>query len=139
MGRIVGMDFGTVRIGLALSDERKILASPLPFFSAEKSLEKTCEKLYAYLLPHSIETIVIGLPLHLNGSESRMAEEVRLFVELLREKFGVPIIFWDERLTSAEIERLLKSASMSRKKRVGVSDSLAATLILQGYLDARLS
>ena len=132
MSKLVGIDFGKARIGLAISDERKIIAFPLTTIRAEKTLEESAKKVMEFLTSYSVEKIVMGLPLLLNGKEGEMAQLARQFAALL----SLPCIFWDERLTSAQIEKSLKEMELSRKKRSQLSDTLAATLILQNYLDS---
>ncbi len=132
--RILGIDYGRKRIGLAISDPDGILASPLPIYirrDARADIEHIAR------LAHKKEAgiIVIGLPLNMNGSRGEMAEEVTAFVERLRARVKIPVVTFDERLTSKEAERVLIQADISRKKRKEVRDSLAAVLILQGYLE----
>lgn len=137
MGRLVGIDFGNVRIGLAISDAQKRIALPLKVIRAGKDFKATseliCKELSSY---QGIEAAVIGLPLELSGKEGPMAQAVRAFAVLFQEVSSLPIIFWDERLTSAQVERFLKDAGMNRKKRAQHSDEMAATTILQNYLDS---
>lgn len=137
MGRIVGIDYGKTRIGLAVSDESRIIATALETVQATKDPRETAKKIADALSSYKkIDTIVIGLPLHMNGKESEMSQSVRAFATVLEEVIPVPIIFWDERLTSAGVEKMLKGIDMSRKKRASVSDALSAVSILQNYLDS---
>ncbi len=137
--RIVGIDFGLARIGIAISDERQIFASPLKYIEVEKNLDRTLKKVLAEFASYSsIEKIVIGLPLHLNGKESPLSLQVRAFAKRLEELSNLPIILWDERLTSAQVERTLKEASFSRKKRTPLIDAMAAAAILQNFLDSSI-
>jgi putative Holliday junction resolvase len=136
MGRFLGIDYGTVRIGLALSDERAILASPLPFFSTRKTLEDTAKNLAHQFLEYGVlDGIVIGLPLRLSGLESALSLIVRQLGELLTPLCESPISFWDERLSSVQAERQLKEVGLRRKKRAALVDSLSAVVILQSFLD----
>lgn len=136
MGRVAGIDYGRARIGLALSDERAIIAQPLPFIPAGRTLEETAKNIADALSKLGpITTIVIGLPLHLSGKESQMSEEVRKLAELLGALCNLPVALWDERLSTAQVERVMKSDGVSRKKRAPIIDSLTATLILQNFLD----
>jgi len=141
--RIVGIDYGMARIGVSLSDERKILASPIATVQAEKKLELSVKKVLAEIEKQQaeknflVEEIVVGLPLMLNGSIGMLADEVKLFVEQLREVTDIPIVTWDERLTSVQAERSLMESGMSRKKRSKVIDKVAAVIILQSYLDSK--
>jgi putative Holliday junction resolvase len=133
MGRIVGLDFGTVRIGIAVSDERHILARPLGMLHNKPDFTTQLQKL---LKPEGIiDKIVIGLPLKLSGQDSAMTEAARKFALMLEEALKLPVELWDERLTSAFVERSMVDAGVSRKKRAQMSDTLSAVVILQSYLD----
>lgn len=139
--RIVGLDYGMARIGVALSDPQKIIATPLMIIKAEKRSEKTATKVLRELLAHSeangytIEEIVIGLPLLLSGKTGLLADEVHHFVELFTKLTSIPIVKWDERLTTVQAERSLRESSMTRKQRSKVVDTVAAVILLQNYLD----
>lgn len=140
-GRIIGIDYGLARLGLALSDERKIIANPLKTFPAERKAEKTAHKLINELKEHAIanqyeiEEIVIGMPLMMNGKKGMLADEVSHFTALLKELLSIPIITWDERLSSVQADRSLREGNFSRKKRSKMVDGVAAIIILQSYLD----
>ena len=134
MGRLLGLDYGRVRIGVALSDETRFLASPLCCLENKKDFP---DKLKRELKNSRIDAIVVGLPLLMNGKESPMTAEVRTFSEYLGKVMELPIILWDERLTSAQAERSLQDLGMNRKKRAEASDTMAASLILQSYLDCK--
>jgi putative Holliday junction resolvase len=137
LGRIVGIDFGKVRIGLAISDEMKIIARALETIKAGKDHAQTAKMIAQALLSYkNIEAIVIGMPLHLSGKESEMSQLVRLFAKVLEKELPHPILFWDERLTSAAVEKMLIGMDVSRKKRAELSDALSAVSILQNYLDS---
>jgi putative Holliday junction resolvase len=136
MGRIAAIDFGMARIGIALSDERKVIALPSCVMPAQKSMEESvkaiCEKLSTF---GAIDSIIVGLPLLLSGKESPMSQIARKFAELLEKLSGIRTILFDERLTSAQADRALKD-HMSRKKRSKVIDAVAASTLLQCFLDA---
>ncbi len=140
--RIIGIDYGIARLGLACSDETKIIALPLMVMQAEKKAEKTVQKLLKELERHTqekgyaIEAIVIGLPLLMSGKVGLSADEVKNFVALLQKATTIPIVTWDERLTSVQAERSLRESSMTRKRRTQYVDSVAAVIILQNYLDS---
>lgn len=140
--RILSIDFGLARLGLAISDEMKWIATPLPTLQAEKKGEETVAKLFAFLDQHSaenrydLEKIIIGMPLMMNGTIGHLADEVKHFISLLQQKTTVPIITWDERLTTVMAERSLREASLSRKKRAKKVDSISALIILQNYLES---
>jgi putative Holliday junction resolvase len=137
MARYLGIDYGKARIGIAISDEYGKIALPLMTLS-KKPFSELFKDLHKILQEYQpIREIIVGLPLLLSGKESEMAKEVRDFAEKLRDALGLSIIFWDERLTSLQAERMLKQQSISRKKRVGKTDQLSAMLILQSYLDVK--
>lgn len=136
MGKIVGIDFGLKRIGLAISDERKSFALPLEPVSGHKDpsiSSQTIKKVLEEKGP--IEQIVVGLPLHLSGKESELSELARLFATTLEKTTEIPVVLFDERLTSRLADNMLKEKGLNRKKRKTQVDSLSATLILQGFLD----
>jgi putative Holliday junction resolvase len=139
--RLIGIDYGMSRFGIALSDERQIIATPLQVMTAEKKAEKTVSKLLD-LLAHlqqiyhcEIEEIVIGLPLMMSGRTGFLADEVQHFVQLLKQATTIPIKTWDERLTTVQAERSLRESQLTRKRRSKVVDTVSAAIILQGYLD----
>ena len=138
MGRIVGIDFGTVRIGVAISDERKIIARTLTTIRAVKgNMVATIALIEQALKPYApIEKIVVGYPLLLSGKEGELALLAKAFGAQLEQTLSLPVVLWDERLSSAQVERMLKEAELSRKKRAALSDSLAAVAILQNYLES---
>lgn len=133
--RILGIDYGRRRLGLALSDEDEILASPLPFLERCR-IDHDLTSLSALIAEKNVERIVLGLPLNMDGSCGEMTNEVLSFAAALRERTRLPVETFDERLTSVEAERVLVQANLSRKRRKGLRDSLSAVLILQGYLQA---
>jgi putative pre-16S rRNA nuclease len=137
MKRIAGVDFGVVRIGIALSDENHLLSTPFAIVIAGKNLKASGEKLAQQLSQYlPLDAIVLGLPLHLSGKESPLSLQVRQFAQILEELFNTKVILWDERLTSMQVERTLKEAEMNRKKRSKYLDAMSAAAILQNYLDA---
>ncbi len=132
--RILGLDLGSKRIGLSISDETSILASGLGILE-RKSLTEDLAYLQRLVAESHIEKIVIGSPLNMNGSSGPKAQEALAFKAELEQVLRIPIELFDERLTTAEAERVLIEAGMTRKKRRGLVDQQAAVLILQGYLD----
>ncbi|HCG99293.1 MAG: Holliday junction DNA helicase RuvA [Candidatus Aquicultor primus] len=134
--RILGIDFGERRIGLAMSDPAGRLALPLETVvrGADDAhltyIRELCEE-------HGVGEVVIGLPLSLRGEVGPQAEATLLFAEKLKESLRVPVRTWDERLTTLSASRALAEANVSRKKRKEVVDKVAATLILQAYLDSK--
>lgn len=141
--RIIAIDYGMARIGLAVSDVTKLIATPMTTLKAEKKSDQTVAKLVSTLQEHektygySIESIVIGFPLLMSGKKGLLADEVTHFVELLKAAILLPIVTWDERLTSVQADRFLREGNLSRKKRSQKVDSVAAVIILQNYLDFR--
>lgn len=141
--RIIGIDFGMSRLGLALSDERQIIASPFRTIQAEKKSEKTAAKFAALFLEIEkeysceIEEIIIGMPLMMSGKKGVLADAVKSFVDLLSEVTAIPIRVWDERLTTVQAERSLRESHMTRKRRSQVVDIVSAAIILQSYLDLK--
>ncbi len=135
--RSAGIDYGKARIGLALSDPRGVMALPHKTLSTSKSLPETAQKIAQELGAFApLKQIVMGLPLLLNGRDSPLATEVRALAELLKVLLpDVPLLLWDERLTTAGLERSLKDLGVSRKRRQKVIDPLSAASILQNYLD----
>jgi putative Holliday junction resolvase len=127
MPRIAAIDYGRKRIGVALSDERKIIALPY------KVVEGGLSALVALLLPLKLEKVLVGLPLLLSGKKGEMALEVEKFAQALGERLSVPIELIDERLSSRQVERELEA--LERKKRSAYLDTGAACLLLQTYLD----
>jgi len=138
LARILGFDYGRARIGVAMTDASQIIVSPAFVMPVEKKLVEAVKKIKAKTDPQGpYELLVVGLPLLLNGKEGDMAIEARKFAQLLEQEFQLPVVLWDERLTSAQAERLMKDDDRTRKQRAQSIDTLAATLILQNYLDAK--
>jgi putative Holliday junction resolvase len=133
MSRVLGIDFGEKRLGLALSDESRTLASPLAVYE-RKDLQSDLRFLRDLILRYQITEIVLGLPLNMDGSLGLKAQQVLEFKRALEESLKLPVHTFDERFTTAEAERALLEANMSRRKRKAKRDALAAVLILQGYL-----
>ncbi len=128
------MDYGRKRIGLALSDDGEILASPLPIYE-QKHPGGVLPLIGSLAEKHEVGGIVVGLPKNMDGSLGPMAQEVLRFAAELRKITACPVIMIDERETSVKAEQILIAADRSRKKRRKVQDSVAAVLILQRYLD----
>lgn len=133
-GRLIGIDAGTRTLGLALSDVTRTIATPLLTIARTK-FSKDAEALLALAREHAIAGFVLGLPSNLDGSEGPRAQSVRAFARNLDALTALPILFWDERLTTAQAERALLAADQSRKRRAEVIDKMAAAIILQGALD----
>lgn len=134
--RAMGIDSGERRIGVALSDELGLLAAPWKAVHVARGRELT--ELAAMAREREIEIVVVGLPTSLDGTEGPQAKRVRAFAERLASHLdGLPLVFADERFTTAEAERLLISRRMSREERRDRIDAAAAAIMLQGWLDAQ--
>jgi len=134
--RIMGLDIGTHTVGIAISDELGLTAQGLKTLG-RKSMEKDFAEIAAIIHQFGIEKIVVGLPKNMNGSLGTQAEFVLRWIEVLKENIQIPVVTWDERLSTVGASRVLLEADLSRRKRKKVIDKLAAVLILQGYLDQR--
>lgn len=132
--RIMGLDVGEKRIGIAISDELGWTAQGHSVLQRGK-LGADLEHLGRLCSELGVETIVVGFPRNMNGTVGAKAEEIMEFGRLLRDTLGLPVEYWDERLTTVAATRTLLEANVSRQKRKGVIDKLAAVNILQGYLD----
>ena len=133
--RILALDHGTRRIGVAVSDELKMIAQPLEFIPAEPFAD-FLERLKAILRDKQVELILVGMPRNMDGSYGEAAVKAQAFVGALREAITVPVRTWDERLTSVQAQRLLIQGGMRREKRKTKVDQTAAAILLQSYLDA---
>ncbi len=136
VGRILSLDFGSKTIGLAVSDLLGITAQGIPTLR-RKNKRTDFQALADVIRKYDVAEIVMGLPLHMSGKAGTQAEKAQLFAEELRGRFGLPVHMWDERLTSAEANRVLRESEMSIRRRGEVVDRLAAVLILQSFLEAR--
>ena len=132
--RILGLDYGESRIGVAVSDLLGMLATPLDTI-CEKDREKQLEKTIAVARQYDCGKIVVGYPKHMDGTIGHRAEYTEEFAKELSQRLGVEYVMWDERLSSAEAHRILETGGVSGKKRKTKVDKIAAVLILQGYLD----
>ena len=133
--RLLGLDLGTKTIGLALSDLNWMIASPLETV-ARKKFTVDAVRLSEIIDQHAVVGLILGLPRHMNGDEGPRAQSTRAFARNLKRQMDLPILLWDERLTTAAAERTLLEADTSRARRAQVIDKVAATLILQNALDA---
>lgn len=134
--RILALDIGRKRIGLAMSDPMGIVAQGIKSILV-KDEASALKEIDDFARENSVEEIVAGLPLNMNGTESAMTKEVVAFVEKLRQKTAAPVKMWDERLSSLQVERDLVFLDVSRKKRKEINDMLSAQIILQSYLDSK--
>ena len=136
--RIMGLDVGSVRIGVAVSDETGLIARGLETLT-RKSWERDLDVLSDLIVANEVQHIVVGNPLNMDGSIGRQAELVRQFIERLQKITNLEIQLWDERFSSASAEKVLIEGGMQRSKRKLVIDKVAAVIILQNFLDHRNS
>jgi putative Holliday junction resolvase len=132
--RLIGVDLGTVTIGLALSDVERRIASPFETIRRVK-FTKDVERLKAVTDQYAVAALVIGLPLNMDGSEGPRVQSTRTFVRQMQPLIPLPVCLWDERLSTAAVTRSLIDQDVSRAKRAAVVDRMAAAYILQGVLD----
>ena len=133
--RILALDHGTKRIGIAVSDELKMIAQPLEFVPAEP-FEQFTARLQDLISEKEVELILLGMPRNMNGSYGPAAEKVEEFAAALKAAVTVPIKTWDERLTSVQANRLLIEGGVRRENRKEKVDKMAAAILLQSYLDS---
>ncbi|MCC3356617.1 Holliday junction resolvase RuvX [Bacillus sp. REN16] len=136
--RILGLDVGSKTVGVAVSDEMGWTAQGIETIKInEERGQFGLERLGEIIKEYGVESVVIGLPKNMNGTIGPRGEASQHFADMVTEKFGLPIVLWDERLSTVAAERVLISADVSRKKRKQVIDKMAAVMILQGYLDSK--
>jgi putative Holliday junction resolvase len=131
----MGVDPGTVRVGIALSDELGITARPHATLE-RRTAAAAAEAIRALAAEHGVERIVVGLPLRMDGGEQASTADARDLASAIERATGRPVVLWDERLTTAQAERALVEGNVRRKDRRRVVDRVAATLLLQSYLDS---
>lgn len=134
-GRLLGVDYGTVRVGLAISDSERRLASPLATYQ-RRSMDEDAAFFRRLAEAEEVAGIVLGLPLHCDGREGHKAVESRAFGDFLAKATGLPTFFWDERFSTIEAENYLLEAGLTKKKRQARRDRVAAQIFLQAFLDA---
>jgi putative Holliday junction resolvase len=135
MARLLGLDFGTRRVGAAITDPDRKMAFPLEIYEL-RGVEPDARHYRELVLENEIERIVVGLPLHTSGREGDLAQRARKFGAWLTSVTERPVVYHDERYTTIEAERSLIDAGLTSKKRKALRDKLAAQIMLQGYLDA---
>jgi putative holliday junction resolvase len=135
-GRVLALDLGTRRIGVALSDPTGTIASPLETL-AVTGPRRAAEQVVELCRRYEVTVVVVGWPRNMDGSAGPAAKDAEAFAARLRPAVGVPVELWDERLSTAAAERTLIDADVRREDRRGARDRVAAALILRGYLDAR--
>lgn len=134
--RLMGLDVGDRRIGVAVSDPLGLTSQGLATIN-RKDLDYDLQQIVDYIEELQVDKIVVGLPKNMNGTVGSQAEKVKEFMKLLTEKKPIETIYWDERLTTVAAHRTLIQGDVSRKKRKKVVDKIAAVMILQGYLDSQ--
>jgi len=137
MARVLSLDVGEKRIGIALSDPSGTIAQGLRLYTTTGSRTRDIAAIGELVRELGVSMVVVGLPKNLDGSLGPRAQEMMRFAEILKRESGVPVDLWDERFTTDEAHRVFDMASVKRKKRRGSIDVMAAQIILQGYLDAQ--
>lgn len=137
--RIMGLDFGSKTVGVAVSDALLLTAQGVEIIrrKEENKLRQTLARIEELIVEYEVEEIVLGLPKHMNGTEGVRVELTEEFKEKLERRTGLPVVFWDERLTTVSADKTMMEAGIRRENRKEYVDMLAATFILQGYLDRR--
>jgi putative holliday junction resolvase len=135
-GRIAGIDYGTVRVGIAVTDPGRTIASPVESYT-RRNAEQDARRFQRLAEEEGITLWVVGLPVHLDGRESRKSREARRFGQWLGEVTGVPVEFFDERYTTAEAQEMLLGAELTSKRRKERVDMLAAQIMLTAYLESQ--
>jgi putative Holliday junction resolvase len=135
LSRILALDLGKKRIGLALSDPLRITAQGMPNLVRTNN-RADLEALGALIREHGVGLVLLGNPINMRGAEGRQSGWVREFAETIRSRLGVPVQLWDERLTSVEAGRVLRQSGISIEKRAAAVDRLSAVILLQSYLDS---
>ena len=136
--RILGLDVGAKTVGVAISDELGWTAQGITTIAIdEEAGDVGMDELEKIIKQYEVEKIVVGLPKNMNGTIGPRGEASMRFADMLRERFLLPVVMWDERLSTMAAERVLLEADLSRRKRKKVVDKIAAVMILQGYLDSQ--
>ena len=138
-GRILGLDFGTMTVGVAVSDPLMITAQGLEIIRRDRpsKIRKTYARIEELICQYEVEKIVLGLPKHMNGDEGDRVKETREFGEALERRTGLPVVYWDERLTTVAADKAMIEMEIRREKRREFVDEIAAMFILQGYMDSQ--
>jgi putative holliday junction resolvase len=137
-GRVLALDVGKRRIGLAISDGLGLTAQGLPTLE-RTTIREDLTRLAELAAEREIELFLVGDPLHMSGDQSRQAQYIHDFATRLTERTAVPVKFWDERLTTVQAHRVLRESGISIEKRAKAIDKLAAVILLESYLDSRTS
>ena len=136
--RIMGLDYGSKTVGVAMSDPLGITAQAVETIwrKEENKLRKTCARIEELISEYEVERIVLGLPKHMNNDLGERAQKALAFGEMVKRRTGLEVVMWDERLTTVEAERTLIENNVRRENRKQYIDKIAAVFILQGYLDS---
>ncbi|HIR93600.1 MAG TPA: Holliday junction resolvase RuvX [Candidatus Egerieimonas intestinavium] len=136
--RILGLDYGAKTVGVAVSDPLGLTAQGVEIIrrKSENKQRQTLARIEELIAQYQVETIVLGFPKHMNNTVGDRAEKSLAFAEMLKRRTGLPVVMWDERLTTVEANRTLMEAGVRRENRKEYVDELAAVFILQGYLDS---
>ncbi len=137
MKKIMGLDYGSVTVGVAISDSMHLTAQPVEVIKRkhETKLRQTFARLEQLIAEHDVEKIVLGFPKNMNNSEGERAEKTKEFKEKLEKRTGLEVLLWDERMTTVAAMEVLKEGKVRRENRKQYVDKIAAVFILQGYLD----
>ena len=137
--RIMGLDFGSKTVGVVISDSRLVIAQPLEIVRRKEAnkLRQTLARIEELIVEYEVEELVLGLPLNMNDTEGERVLLTREFKEKLERRTGLPVVMWDERLTTVEADNAMMEAGIRRENRKEYVDKIAAALILQSYLDNR--
>lgn len=135
--RIIGLDYGTKTVGVAISDALGITAQGLETITRKEAnkLRKTLARIEAIIEEYEVEQIVLGFPKNMDNSVGERAKDCQNFAEMLERRTGLPVVLWDERLTTVSADKVLMESGVRRENRKAVIDKIAAVFILQGYLD----
>ena len=135
--RIIGLDYGTKTVGVAISDALGITAQGLETITRKEAnkLRKTLARIEAIIEEYEVEQIVLGFPKNMDNSVGERAQDCQNFAEMLERRPGLPVVLWDERLTTVSADKVLMESGVRRENRKAVIDKIAAVFILQGYLD----
>lgn len=137
--RIMGLDFGTKTVGVAISDPLMVTAQPVETITRKSAnkLRQTLARIEELIVENCVELIVLGYPKNMNNTVGERAQACETFKEDLERRTALPVILWDERMTTVESERILMAGGVQRENRKAVIDQMAAVLILQSYMDAQ--
>lgn len=137
--RIIGLDFGTKTVGVAISDPLMVTAQPVETITRKSAnkLRQTLARIEELIVENRVELIVLGYPKNMNNTTGERAQACEAFKEDLERRTALPVVLWDERMTTMESERILMAGGVRRENRKAVIDQMAAVLILQSYMDAQ--